>query len=200
MYVATLAQRTWARLPDWESTAALMESAVAREPAYREGHFVLALDHFEAGRYAQSDARARVLLAPGSAFAGTSSYLNAVALYDLVCTSHIAQGRFGAVLELEAGLPPAQRGVARTPSFRTCVGQAQAALGHAEAALAEFLAVAGELGDATPPRLSLLIARNYVRTGDTDAARNWLARAEAVGDPTLAGPIRRLRKRLAVQP
>ena len=200
VYVAALAQRTWTRLPDWESTSALMESAVARDPAYREGHFVLALDHFEAGRYARADARAQKLLAPGSAFAGTSSYLTAVALYDLVCSSHIAQGRFGAVLELEAGFPPAQREVARTPSFRTCVGQAQAALGHAEAALVEFLAVAAELGDATPPRLSLLIARNYLRTGDTDAARHWLARVEAAGDPTLARPLRRLRGRLGVQP
>ncbi|MEE9608154.1 MAG: tetratricopeptide repeat protein [Myxococcota bacterium] len=199
--LALLAQRTWARVPDWQSTFALFERDLARDHSHREGHFLLAAAHFERGRFTEADAHLRALLsAPPEP--GISSYLNQLALHELACANELGLRRYREILALQQRVERSLASVARLPTFRGCVGQAHFALGHDARALEIFLEVQRELGDATPGRLYLLIARSSARLGRRAEAREWLERAQvaARSDAALYEDVRRLRSRLRRRP
>ena len=120
---------------------------------------------------------------------------------ELACAIHVAQGRYEDVVALEQRLKHTNPAIARAPSVRACFGQAHDGLGHTRRALELYLEVAAQLGDATPPRLYTMIARNHLELGETRAARSWLdrARAAAARDQSLAAQVRSLEKRLRRQ-
>jgi tetratricopeptide (TPR) repeat protein len=193
-----LAQRTSARIPEWESNLTLFEHEIAREPAYREGYFLVATELFARGRFEEADRHLRALRAAGPEFEGKASYSNPLSVNELACSTNLALGRYDAVLEFERGLRRTDPGIARAPSVRACVGQAHSALGHTSQALEVYRGVAEALGAETPPRLYVMIARNHFRLGEAAEARAWLrrARAAAGGDPSLQSEIRRLADRI----
>jgi tetratricopeptide (TPR) repeat protein len=196
--LALLAQRTSARIPEWESNLALFQREIARDPAYREGYFLVAVEHFQRGRLAEAERHLRTLLAEGPEFAGTASYSNPLSVHELACSTHLGLRHYEAVFALERKLRATHPAIARAPPIRTCVGQAHNALGHTRQAVDLFRGVAGELGPETPPPLYLMIARGYLRLGEAAEARKWLARgrAAAVGDASLQRKLSQLGKRL----
>ncbi len=215
--VLALGQRTWIRLPDWQSTARLFGPAVERDPDYREGHYLLALDEFNRGLFAAAAARLLPLLEGSSpslegsspslegsspplegSSAQKTSYLNPLSAFELACISLLGMQDYEGVIALDqvaARQPHPTRGVA---TFRTCVGQARNALGDTEAAQQIYLSVATELGESAPPRLAVMIARNWINLGRTTEARDSLetARDAVAGTPHLEGQVRRLSARL----
>jgi tetratricopeptide (TPR) repeat protein len=197
-----LAQRTRARLPDWESTEALFTADVARDPAYREAYFLLAAEDFEAGEYARAAAHLGALLGPGDAFAGTAGYLNWTVVAELACRNELALGRYERVDAIEEKLRREEPQATRVPGFQICQGQALDARGGTEAALQLYLAAARQLGPATPPALAFLIARNASQLGRRSEALDWIGRAEAGegADPALRRQIEQLAASLRRSP
>jgi tetratricopeptide (TPR) repeat protein len=196
--LAFLAARTSARIPEWESNLGLFQHEIARDPAYREGYFLVASELFERGRFEEADAHLTRLQAQGPEFAGTASYANPLTVNELVCANHLALRRYDEILVFARQLRRSHPGVARAAPVRTCIGQAHNGLGHTRQALEIFRSVAGELGTGTPPALYLMIARGHLRLGEAEQARAWLARArKAAGpDPVLRRKIRELGKRI----
>jgi tetratricopeptide (TPR) repeat protein len=194
LLLAGLAQRTRARLPDWESTRTLFSRDVARDPAFREAYYLLAADHFFHGRYAQAEARLYLLLDPGPEFTGTSSYLNSLSVAELACQNKLGLRRYGEILALERKIALENAAVARVPSFRICLGQAHDGLRRTEEALDIYLSVAQQLGDGAPPRLFLMIARDEAQLGRRGRALEWLAKAQrfGAGDAALQQEMRSL--------
>ncbi len=189
-----LAERTRARLPDWASTRTLFEADLAGDPRYREAYFVLAVEALRRGRPDESEARLAPLLEDDPRFAASASYLNWLSVADLACRTRLARGDFPGILDLEARWRRSFVALAEAPSFRLCVGQAQEALGHPELAVEAYLAVAGALGEATPPALLVILARHFAAHGQPDQARAWLARAQRSGsrDPAIARDLREI--------
>ena len=200
--LAFLSERTLARLPVWESNLGLFEHEIARDPAYREGWFLVALEQYERGRLRKADQALTTLLADGPEFAGTASYWNPLSVSELACTIHFALREYDEILELESELERRNPMVLRAAPLKTCIGQAHIALGNTATALATFEAVERELGPDTPPGLYLKIARAHLLLGHTDASRAWLARARAgVGsDRALRTRIRQFEKSLPPRP
>jgi hypothetical protein len=84
--------------------------------------------------------------------------------------------------------------VLRAPPMRTCIGQANNALGNPRRAAELFAGVARELGPATPPLLYVMLARTNLGLGELDRCQEWLARARtaAASDPSLQPKVREL--------
>jgi tetratricopeptide (TPR) repeat protein len=200
--LAFLAQRTSARIPEWESNLTLFQHEIAREPAYREGYFLVATELFARGRFAEASHHLRTLLAAGPEFEGKASYFNSLSVHELACSTDLALGRYDAVLALERVLQRTHPGVARAPSVSTCIGQAHSALGHTSQALDLYRGAAEALGAETPPQLYVMIARNHLRLGEVAEARAWLhrARTAAGADPSLQSQIRQLAERIGRAP
>ncbi len=196
--VAFLAQRTWTRLPDWQSTVALFEGEVRRDPRYREAHFLLAVEYSSQGRYLEADAHLRTLRHRSASFAGTSSYLQWLPVYETACVNELALRRYEGVLRLEEEARGKRPGLFRSPTLRTCVGQAKEGLGQVQAALDTYRGVVDELGAETPPRLYLLLVRANQKLKRFDEAFEWLERAEAAaaGDPEIQREVLQLRWQL----
>jgi hypothetical protein len=187
-----LGQRTWIRLPDWQSTADLFGSAVARDPDYREGHYLLAVDEFDRGLYAEAATRMQPLLEGGSD--DKTSYLNPLSSFELACASYLNVRDFESVLALDRLAAKQRSSARRVATFRTCVGQAKGALGDTETSQQIYLSVAKELGASAPPRLSVMIARNWIKLGQAAEARKALqtARRTVKGVPDLEAQVGRL--------
>jgi len=196
--LAFLAQRTSARIPEWESNLRLFQHEIAREPAYREGYFLVATELAQRGRFAEASHHLRTLLAAGPEFEGTASYSNPLSVHELACSTDLALGRYDAVLALERVLQRTQARIARAPSVSTCIGQAHGALGHTRQALDRFRGATEALGSETPPQLYVMIARSHLRLDEVAEARAWLSRARAAAgaDPSLQSQIRRLAERI----
>jgi hypothetical protein len=193
-----LAERTRARLPDWRSTRALFEADLAADPRYREAYFVLAVEALQRGRPHEAEARLAPLLEDDARFAGSASYLNWLSVADAACRTKLARGDFQGILALAARWRRSFAALADSPAFRLCAGQAEEALGRPERAVEEYLAVAGALGDATPPALYAVLARHFAAHGKPAEARAWLARAQQFGrsDPALARELREIARSL----
>jgi hypothetical protein len=200
--LAFLSERTLTRLPGWASNLDLFEHEVARDPAYREGWFLIAVEQYQRGRLQQADHALTTLLDEGPEFAGTASYWNPLSVGELACTLHLALGEYDEVLEFERGFERRHPGATRAPPFKSCVGQAHIALGNIATGLARFEAIERELGPDTPPGLYLKIARANLLLGRPQASRAWIARALAgVGpDPVLRAKILRFEKSLPPRP
>lgn len=190
-----LAARTFTRLPDWESNRVLFQRELDRDPEYREGRFLLAAELAVEGRYREADRVLAPLLEPPAKAPARAGYLNLLALYELACVNTAALGRHEAVVKLEARAGAA---VAAVPSFRACLAASKTALGRHQEALDDYLAVEKKLGEATPARLQLEIARSLAALRRRPEARERLDRASraATGDRALQQEIERLRARL----
>jgi tetratricopeptide (TPR) repeat protein len=169
--IAFLAQRTSARIPEWESDLTLFQHEIAREPAYREGYFLVAAELFARGRFAEASLHLHTLLSEGPEFEGTASYSNPLSVHELACSTDLALGRYDAVLALEPELQRTHPTVARAASVRARIGQAHSALGHTRQALDLYRGVAEALGAETPPKLYVMIARSHLHLGEVDEAR-----------------------------
>jgi tetratricopeptide (TPR) repeat protein len=193
-----LGQRTSARIPEWESDLTLFQHEIAREPAYREGYFLVAGELFERGRFAEAAHHLRTLLTAGPEFDEKASYSNPLLVHELACSTDLELRRYDAILALERGLQRTHSGIARAPTVRACFGQAHSALGHTSQALELFRGVERALGAETPPRLYVMIARAHLRLGEAAEAQAWLRRAQAAAgdDPSLQSQIRRLGARI----
>jgi hypothetical protein len=200
--LAFLSERTLARLPSWESKLGLFEHEIARDPAYREGWFLVAVEHYERGRLREAKRALTTLLADGPEFTGTASYWNPLSVSELACTLHLGLREYDEVLELEREFERRHPSVLRAAPLKTCIGQARIALGDTATGLAAFEAVERELGPDTPPGLYLKIARAHLLLGQTEATRAWIARALAsVGpDYALRAKIVRFEKSLPPRP
>lgn len=189
--LSLLAERTRARLPDWSSTRALFERDVARDPAYREGYFVLGAEAFREQRFEEAKRWTAPLLADDPRFEGTAGYLNWLSLAELACNNAIWLGDYEAVLALDARWRASFPALAAAPSFRICLGLAFDGQERHADALRTYLGVAQELGADAAPRLYLMIARDSIQVGRPAQARVWLekARLGAAGDAALAREI-----------
>jgi len=196
--LALLAQRTNARIPEWSSNQSLFAAEIARDPAFREGYFIVASELQRAGQLDQAAAHLRTVLAEGPAFAGTASYLNPLSTHELLCSVELERREYAAIVELEQQLTRRQPGLLRAPTLRACIGQAHDALGHTQIALEHYLGVARELKNSAPPVLHIMIARNHLRLGQTRAARPWVVRARASSgaDPALGPQVQQLERLL----
>jgi tetratricopeptide (TPR) repeat protein len=181
--LAFLSERTLARLPLWESNLRLFENEIARDPAYREGWFLVAAEQYQRGRLHKADRAITTLLADGPEFAGTASYSNPLSVSELACTTKLALHEYDEILEFERDIERRHPRVLRAAPLKTCIGQAHIALGNTSVALATFEAVERELGPNTPPGLYLKIARAHQLLGRSDAARAWVGRARAGAGP-----------------
>lgn len=194
--VLFVAQRTHARLPLWESNLSLFQHEIAHDPAFREGYFLVAAELHGRGQYEEAAEHLRRVLAGGPAFEGTASYLNPLSTNEVLCTSLLALGRHAAIQELAKRLAVSDPFVARAPSVRACFGQALDLAGRPRDALAIYEGVSAELQNETPPMLYVMIARNYLRLGQTREALPWLARARASSsrDPALRTALDQLER------
>jgi tetratricopeptide (TPR) repeat protein len=184
--LAFLSERTLARLPSWESNLGLFEDEIARDPAYREGWFLVAVERYNRGRLREAEHALTTLLADGPEFAGTASYWNPLSVSELACTLHLALREYDEIVELESELKRRRPALLRAAPLKTCIGQAHMRLGKPATALAAFEAVERELGPNTPPGLYLKIARAHRLLGQTEASRAWIARALASVGPDYA--------------
>lgn len=189
-----LGQRTHARLPDWSSTRTLFETDVARDPRFREAYFLLGADRFAAGDFAGAERWLSPLLGGDARFAGSASYLNWLALCELVCGNELAQGDAEGALRLESWIGANLPAALEDPTLRLCLARARDAVGRTQEALALYVALARELGASAPPALPLWIAQGYARLGQVRVARAWLeqARHAAGADAALQDEIRAL--------
>jgi hypothetical protein len=90
--ILALAERTFARSPDWRSTLALFSRDVAADPHHREGRVNLVVALASAGRTAEAKQQVDVLAAQHPAEEGWHSYLLEPNLRELVCLVNAAAG------------------------------------------------------------------------------------------------------------
>lgn len=199
LLVAVLAQRTWSRIPDWQSRLTLFERDVARDPLYREGKYQLAAALLEAGRAAEAKQQLEALFAETSQFEGWSSYLRPMDAYELYCVVNQVLGRpEDTVRFFDEKLGSNTRLTHSMPGFLFCNGHALEAVGRVEEAL-EIYSNLARLEPASPhPAFIVSIARCYAKLGRRAEAREWLAKIarERVQDRTIEAEIIRVRRML----
>ena len=194
--VVALAQRSWARIPDWRSDLSLFERDAARDPLYREGMYELAIALFEAGRGDEAKRQLEVLLDLDSEFTGRSSYLRKVDVFELYChvnrelrsdpdTLRLFDERLGGRIHPNS-----------MPGFLFCTAHALEGAGRAEEALEIYTQLMPQGGQRGQLIFSVAIARCHARLGRYAEARRWLARAEStrVGDPAVDEEIQNVRR------
>ena len=193
-----LAQRSWARTPDWRSTRSLFEVDVARDSSFREGRLHLANALFEAQRYAEADQQLRELLRAEVEPRATWSYVNDVGVYQLSCANDLALHREVEVVRDAEELARSHPGLANVPALRACLAQAEEGLGRPEQALAIYEGIAAGLPSDPPPALSLAMARVSARLGRRDEARRWLdtARRDGPREPAFDFQLQMVEKML----
>ncbi|MDH3211959.1 MAG: tetratricopeptide repeat protein [Myxococcales bacterium] len=206
LVVLGLGQRSWARIPDWRSDLTLFASDVARDPVYREGRFELAIALHGVGRGREAKQQIEVLLDPGPAFAGRSSYLRVANVYELYCLVNRTLGADGDTLRVfDERYGGKTAAVASLPGFFFCIAGALEQAGRVEEALdvyTRLLRIGGEPGRSV---FGVAIARCHARLGRYADARRWLDQAETTGvrDPAIDAQVRdvrRLIRRAARQP
>jgi tetratricopeptide (TPR) repeat protein len=202
LLVLGLAQRSWARTPDWRSTLTLFGRDVARDPRHREGRFDLALRLLQQGRAEEAVAHADTLLGQRSEAGRWSSYLRWGQDLELHCLAHEVVGRDAAVLRLwDAGVagPPSQAW--KTPGYHECVARALERSARFEEALAIWLQVREAADPASRPPFDLAIARCYAQLDRRGLARQWLARVpRGAGHDAEIARVARLIRRAAPAP
>ncbi|MGH0031203.1 MAG: hypothetical protein ACQGVC_15515 [Myxococcota bacterium] len=127
--VVGLAERTWARQPDWRSSRALFERDVAREPRYREGRMNLVLAYVKAGELDRAKQQVDALLGLRRP-QGWTSYALEANLLEMACRVNRAVGADADTVRAVEALPPAG-GLQRMPGFRECLAESLAAVGRA---------------------------------------------------------------------
>ena len=193
-----LAQRTFVRTPDWQSTESLFRADVARDPAYAEGRFHLARSLALAQRSGEADAELAALREQRPERSGRWSYVNEAGVRELTCVVDLALGRRAEIVAsfqlLERNAPSA----AEDPALRTCTAQALEDLGRTAEANALYQRVVASLASDPPPAVSLALARTYAKLGRRSEATEWLKRAERDGprEPQFSFQLRQVEKQL----
>ena len=90
LLVLFLGQRTMERIPDWQSDRVLFGRAVERDPLYREGYYVLAVDRFEAGDFGEAKRHISDLQNAEAAFGDRSSFFRKQDALRLLCKINLA--------------------------------------------------------------------------------------------------------------
>lgn len=197
LLVLGLAQRSWARTPDWRSTLTLFEHDVARDPRHREGRSSLVLLLLRQGRTEEAVAHADTLLGQRAEAGRWSSYLMGDRDLELHCLAHEVVGRDADVLRLwDAGVAGPVLEAWKAPGYHECVARALERGGRSEEALAIWLQVRAAADPASQPPFDLAIARCHAQLGRPGLARQWLARVPRGGgfDPEIRRVARLIRR------
>jgi tetratricopeptide (TPR) repeat protein len=189
LLVSGLAQRSWARIPDWRSDLVLFERDVSRDPLFREGYYVLAVALLEEGRLEEAKGRLEELQRTGSRFAGHRSFLRSMDAFALYCGVNLRLGEGRDTLRmfrdnLRADAPD----LPAAPSLFRCGAKTLERAGRVEEALEIFLRLRSLEPGAPDPRLTVAVARCHARLARYAEARAWLDRL-----PSGASRDRRIR-------
>ena len=175
--VLGLAQRSWARIPDWRSDLTLFERDVSRDPLFREGYYVLAVALLEEGRLEEAKRRLDELQRVGSRFAGHRSFLRPRDALVLLCRVNLRLGKGRHTLSLYGGkLRADSRDLPAAPTLFACGAKSLEQEGRVEEALEIFLRLRSLDPVAPDPRLTVAVARCHARLGRYVEARAWLDR------------------------
>jgi len=177
--IAMLGQRTWARLPDWETTTTLFEKDVGGDPYFREGRLHLAMNLMQQGQFRRADQHIEKLISDIEDFSGRSSNVNIAGVYQVACFNYMAMHRHKQAEKVVRDAFDKQPVLSRHPAILDCLAQAVEADGRYQEALDILLSINEQLTAAPPPGISLAIARNYARLGHTSEAREWLGKVGA---------------------
>lgn len=193
--VAGLAQRSWARSPDWRSTRALFERDLAADPTYREGRYQLAQALYDEGRAAEAAATLEPLVRPGAESARQHGFLREGNAVELYCIAQLGAGRHEEARAFAAAQRP---DLAARPRLRFCRALAEELSGRPELALDSYRALLAEGAGESEPALRLALARSHLALGQRAEAERWLAGIDqgALRDPALDAQLRELRRRL----
>ncbi len=179
--VGGLAQRNYARVPDWSSNLSLFDTDVKQDPYFREGRVYLALTLFQQWRYPEADEHLQKLIAYLEHYPGRTSYINASDVYQLACANDLAQGKRREAMVLIESLAATNPGLANDPNVRLCLGHAYEESGNHREAVRIFLSVAESLPGGADAETSIYLARNYLLMKDYIEARRWLTHARTSG-------------------
>jgi hypothetical protein len=175
LLVGGLAQRSWARAPDWRSTLALFTSDVGRDPRHREGRVNLIVAHMLADRPEPAKAEVDVLVTQREPEGWTSYLMHGRAL-DLYCQVNERARRSPDTLRLYdaefAGTRPA---TSRYPGFYTCLAPVLERAGRTGEALLVYRYLRVGAGPAERARFDVDIARCHARLDEPEKARETLA-------------------------
>ena len=193
-----LAERTWLRTPDWQSTESLFRHDVARDPAYLEGRFHLARALALAQRNGEAVAELASLRAQRPERSGRWGYVNETGVRELECAVDLALGRTAEVVASFQDLERRAPSAAEDPGLRSCTAQALEGLGRTAEANALYQRVVASLASEPPAAVSLALARTYAKLGHRDEAQDWLSRAERDGprDPSFSFQLRQVERLL----
>jgi tetratricopeptide (TPR) repeat protein len=198
LVVLGLAERTLARLPDWQSNTTLFARDVARDPLYREGAYMLARAQIVGGRPAQAKATLEAMIGRLPEFAEHASYLREVDFAELYCIVNLQVGKAADSLRFVDWIQPSSPNPAALASLYYCAALGFETLGQLRRA-AGIQQRLFEVSQPRPdPRYALALARCYTELGELGTARRWLrqARPGVARDPSLARDFNRAAARL----
>jgi tetratricopeptide (TPR) repeat protein len=199
LMIAGLASLTHARISDWRSDRVLFSRDLERDPFFREGRYVLAASHFEAGRYAEAREQLHELEAVNQRFGMRASYLRQDAAVSLLCRVNLALGLASETVDLlGAQIRPDSGALSGAPAFFLCGARSLEKVGRSAEALELYQVMHALPRIGEDPRVTLGLARVHARLGDLRAARGFLLRTprEVEGDPEYGESRRALESRL----
>lgn len=198
LVVVCLAERTLARLPDWQSNTSLFGRDVARDPLYREGAFMLARAQLVEGRPADAKVTLEAMIARLPEFAGHASYLREADFAELYCIVNLQLGSAADNRRLLDWVQPTSPNPAALASLYYCAALSFETLGELRRA-AGIQKRLFEVSQPDPdPRYALALARCHTELRELGRARKWLrlSRAGVLGDPSLGPEFNRVSTRL----
>lgn len=174
LLVVGLAQRTWARAPDWQSTISLFERDVARDPDYREGRYWLAGALLQAGRPAEAVEHLEVLIPQIPGIPGKTSYLRGDPRL-LYCHALVDAGESRRAEHFVRKLADSHPKRAANPTMRNCLAGAFEGQGRHSTALDIYLELL-RTTNSSNPWLLVAVSRCHASLGQRGEAESWLQR------------------------
>jgi thioredoxin-like negative regulator of GroEL len=173
--VAMLGQRTWQRLPDWQTTTTLFERDVAGDPHYREGGYQLAAALHMAGRDTEAKTYVDAVIAQRTERDRFASEVFQPGVLELACRINDRLERPEDTIRLvEVDLVGTS--VEMQPGLYFCYAAALEPLGRCRESLEIYHQLAAS--DPDHPAFIVSIARCHARLGDASEARAWLDRID----------------------
>jgi tetratricopeptide (TPR) repeat protein len=180
LLIAGLAQRTFARTPDWQSTISLFEGDVARDPGYREGRYWLAGALLKKGRAKEAIAHLETLIPQIAGVPGKASYLRGDPRL-MYCHALLDAGEYDRAERFLRALRGSHPKRAASPTMRNCLGGIYEGQGRHTAALGIYRKLL-ETTARENPWLQVAAARCYANLGQTAKAEEFLERLPAQAD------------------
>jgi hypothetical protein len=119
--VLALAERTWARLPDWRSDFTLFTKAVAEDPLYREGYYVLAVSLAEQRHFTRARQRLNQLRIANGQFGERYSFVREADVALLLCMVNLEiDDPEDSLLVLQQELRPGSTMFTSAPDLARC--------------------------------------------------------------------------------